>query len=242
MLNIVATGLPSALARFAVGNSLAAKQDRADNARATAELVTLKAYNPKRLEQIDFLRIAEEHGVEPWKLHGLTDIESRRGGFDNDGRAIIVPELHKFSEFTFRAYDATDPDLSIRNWTHPAKVKAGHPYTLDNPGRWDILARQAALNFDAAVRAASWGAFQIMGFNYAVLNFDTPLDLVRRVYEGERAQLDLAVRYLIAEGGFDPLLKGDFYRASIVQNGTGKPKEYAAEWKAASLKRREQYA
>ena len=242
MLNNVARGLPSALARFAVGNSLAAKQDRANNARVTAELVNLKAQNPMRLERIDFQRVAEEHGVEPWKLHGLTDIESRRGGFDNDGRAIMVPELHKFSEFTLRAYDETNPDLSIRKWIHPARVKAGHPYTLDNAGRWDTLARQASLNADAAVRAASWGAFQIMGFNYAALHFDTPLELVRRIYQGERAQLDLAVRYLIAEGGFDPLLKGDFYRAAIVQNGTGKPNEYAAEWKAASLKRREQYA
>lgn len=242
MLNIVANRLPGAVARFAVGNALAAKQDRANNAATMAYLVGLKAQNPSRLERIDFQRVAEEHGVEPWKLHGLTDIESRKGGFDNDGRAIMVPELHKFSEFTFRAYDESDPDLSIRNWIHPAKVKAGHPYTLDNPARWDVLARQAALDFDAALRAASWGAFQIMGFNYQALNFDTPLDLVRRVYEGERAQLDIAVRFLIAEGGFGPLLKGDFYRAAIVQNGTGKPREYAAEWKAASLKRRELYA
>lgn len=242
MLQAVAKVMPAPIARFAVGNSIAAKQDRAENARRVADLVCLRAQSPRRLEKIDFIRVAEEHGVEPWKLHALADIESRRGGFDNDGRAIAVPELHKFSEFTFRAYDKTDPDLSTAKWVHPAKVKPGHPYTLDNTGRWDILVRQAVLDFDAALKASSWGAFQIMGFNFAKLNFDAPIELVRRVYEGERAQLDLAVRYLIAEGGFDPLIKGDFVSAAIVQNGPGKPKEYAAEWRTASKTRQGQYA
>lgn len=242
MLSTVAKLMPATLARFAIGNSVAAKQDRSLNAARVAELVSLRPSTPERLQTLDYRRVAEEHGIEPWKLHGMADIESRRGGFDNDGRAIMVPELQWFSEFTFHAYDKTDPDLSIPKWIPPAKVKSGHPYLLENLGRWDVLARQAAIDFDAAIKAASWGAFQIMGFNFNKFNFSNPFELVQYVYQGERYQLDLAVRYLIADGGFEPLLKGDYYRAAIVQNGTGKPKEYAAEWKAASEARRGQYA
>lgn len=241
MLSTVAKTFPGPLTRFAVGNAVAAKQDRAQNALRVASLVGMQPLRSSRLEKSDFVRVGEERGVEAWKLHGLTDIESRRGGFDNDGRAIMVPELHKFSEFTFQAYDKAHPDLSAKKWIHPAKVKPGHPYTLDNSGRWDVLARQAALSFDAAIKAASWGAFQIMGFNYKALNFDTPLELVRAIYEGERRQLDLAVQFLISQGGFEALLRGDYFRAAIVQNGTGKPREYAAEWKAAAEMRRGQY-
>jgi len=241
MFMAAASLLPGSIARLAVGNSIAAKQDRAENARQVAELVCLRPESAERLATMDFRRVAEESGIEPWKLHGMADIEARRGGFAANGRSISVPELHKFSQFTFRAYDKTHPDLSIEKWIHPSKVKPGHPYRLDNEGRWDILARQAALDFDAAIRAASWGAFQIMGFNYRKLGFDAPMELVRYVYRGERAQLELAVRYLIVDGGFEPLLKNDYVSAAVVQNGPGKPKEYAAEWREASEKRRKEF-
>lgn len=228
--------------RLTVGATLEQKQDRALNAALMSELINLKPGNPARLDKSDYVRVAEAHGVEPWKLHGLADIESRRGGFDNFGRATILPELHQFSKRTGHVYDKEFPALSIPVWIPPGKVKAGHPYKLDNLARWDLLAQQAALNFDAALEASSWGALQVMGFNYRKVNFDSAFDLVRYVYQGERQQLDIAVRLLLADDGLEPLIKGDYYRAAIVQNGPGKPKEYAAEWKHAANERKGSYA
>lgn len=233
--------LAQAANRLTVGAIRDSKQDRAVNAAAVAALVCMRPVNPTRLQKADYVRVAEERGVEPWKLHGLTDIESRSGGFDNHGHAIMVPELHQFSKRTANAYDVKFPDLSIPKWIHPAKVKKGHPYLLDNLGRWDILARQAALNFDAAIASASWCAFQCMGFNFKKLNFNSPIELVQYLYLGERQQLDVAVRLLIADDGFEALVKGDYYRAAIVQNGTGKPKEYAADWARAANIRKGNY-
>lgn len=234
--------LMRAAIRLTAGAALDAKQDRAVNAALVAELVNLQPGDPARLGRVDFVRVAEERGIEPWKLHGLADIEARRGGFDNFGRATMVPELHQFSKRTAHAYDVKHPTLSIPKWIHPSKVKKGHPYLLDNLGRWDILAQQAALNFEAAIQSASWCAFQIMGFNFRKVNFDSAFDLVRYLYQGERQQLDIAVRLLIADDGFDALIKGDYYRAALVQNGDGKPKEYAAEWARAANERRSGYA
>lgn len=224
-----------------VGRLKADKQDRAANQRRIAALVDWRPPTAARLEMKDFRRAGEEHGIDPWKLHGWLDTESSRGGFDEFGHAIMVPECQEFSKRTAHFYDNTDPDLSFAHWVHPARVKSGHPYTLDNTGRWDVLVRQAVLSFDAALESASWGAFQIMGWQFEKLNFDDAHELVSAIYQGERGHLDLAIRLLVAEDGFEALLSDDWLTAARIWNGGGKAEEYASDWAKASASRKELY-
>jgi hypothetical protein len=236
---------PKAVVRAVTGVTVGAvrdaKQDRARNAQLMAELVSLRPENAKRLDESDFRRVGEQHGVPPWKLHAMADIESNRGGFDADGRAIVVPELHQFAKRTAHAYRTSHPEFYQAEFIVPSKVPRGHPYKIDNAGRWDVLARLAALNFDAALESTSWGAFQLMGFHWRLFNFSSPLDLVRALYESERRQLDFAVRLLIAGDGFDALCAGDWKTAARCQNGPGNVASYAAKWEAAADKRRALY-
>lgn len=53
-----------------------------------------------------------------------------------------------------------------------------------------------ALNHEAALSAASWGRFQIMGFNHKIAGFDTVDALVEAMFQAEGKQLDAFVNFI----------------------------------------------
>jgi hypothetical protein len=232
--------------RVTVGNALSAKQDRAENARRLADLIGLRAGDPRPLTRADYVRVAERYDVEPWKIHGVVDQEVPNGsGFDTEGRMICVPELHQWSKRTAFAYAKKCPDLHQDKFIQPSRVPKGHPYRLGNTDRWDVLARMAALDFDRALESSSFGAFQFMGFNWKKLSgpsYESVFDLVKYLYTGHRAQLDVIVRLWIADGGFEPLRRGDWVSFAKVQNGPARAIAYAGELREKAENRRIVYA
>ena len=53
-----------------------------------------------------------------------------------------------------------------------------------------------AIDGDAALNSASWGRFQIMGFNHSACGYKTVIGFVRAMYESEGKQLDAFVAFL----------------------------------------------
>lgn len=245
----------NATIRFAVGNSVAAKQDRAINARRMAELITLRATDPRPLSKLDYIECGERHDVEPWKLQAVAYQEAPGGsGFDKNGRLMAVPELHQWTKRTAHAYDKTNPEFFQDGFIHPSKVGKNHPYRIcyngdrstANEARWaEYIGPMAAIDFDRALESTTFGAFQFAGFNWRKLTnpvFDDVFEVVKYLYQSQRSQLDIACRLLIADGGFEPLRAGDYQSFAKVQNGTGRYVAYAAEVKEKADHFRGQYA
>lgn len=244
----------TAIIRNTVGNGLAAKQDAVANQARMAELIQLRAERPDPLSKPDFIRVAETYDVDPWKLHAIALQEAPNGsGFDADGRLIAVPELHKWTERTAHAYDLKYPEFRQDKYIDPSLVGKNHPYRIKydnssrraNEARWgEYIAPMAAIDFDRALESTSWGAFQFMGFNWRKLVrpvFDDVFDVVKYLYTSQRAQLDVAVRLLIADGGFEPLRRDNWTAFAKVQNGTRRPVAYGAEVKAKADILKRQY-
>lgn len=235
------------LLRATIGNTMAAQQQRADNARRMANLITLRAGDQRPLTKIDFIRVAEEYDVEPWKLQGLALQEVPNGnGFDVNGRLVAVPELHIWTSRTAHAYDKKYPEFFQDGYIPPGKVRAGHPYRVNNEKRWgNYIGSMAAIDFDRALESTSWGAFQFMGFNWRKLKspaYENVFEVVKYLYSNQRAQLDVACRLLIADGGFEALRKGDWTTFGRVQNGRARPAAYGAEVAEKAEKFRSHYA
>lgn len=233
--------------RATVGNTLAAKQDRAENAARMAKLVNLRAKDPAPLTKNDFIRVGETYDIEPWKLHGLADQEVPNGnGFDAEGRLIVVPELHQWTKRTAHAYDTRYPEFFQDGFVQPSKVPKRHPYRMKNPDRWsEFLAPMAAIDFFRALESTSFGAFQFMGFNWRKLTsptYENVFDVVEYLYSSQRAQLDVACRLLIADNGFEALRAGNWTKFARVQNGSGRPVAYGQEVAAKADARRSYYA
>ncbi len=113
-----------------------------------------------------------------------------QGAFDTQGRPTILFERHIFSKLTGGAYDANYPDLSNR-------FPGGYGTFSSQYSR---LQRAAALDLEAALKSASWGAFQLMGGNFACTGCDGVASFVGSMRSGIGAHLDAFAAFILANG------------------------------------------
>lgn len=133
-------------------------------------------------------------GVEIAAIKAVAEIEAPRGGFDAQGRLTILFEPHIFWK-----------ELRKRN-IDPSKLQKKNPDLLNpvwNPKlygkfsiQWDKMSRARLINEDAALSSASYGAFQIMGFNYKSCGFSTVKAFVTDLEKGEANQLNAFCNYI----------------------------------------------
>lgn len=148
------------------------------------------------LTENDFSRGAEAIGCEVAAIKAVCAVEAPHGGFLSDGRPTILFERHIFSQRTNGVYDAKYPDISNR-------TPGG--YGADGTNQYDRMGRAAVLERGPALMSASWGKFQIMGFNYAACGFDALQSFVNAMYESEGRQLDAFIAFVLHEGLADEL-------------------------------------
>lgn len=142
-----------------------------------------------RLSEEDFKRAAEALGTAVNVVKAVTAVESRGEGFLPTGEPVILFERHIFSRETNRRFDASHPDISNRK-------PGGYGSTSSQHKR---LQRAAALDREAALRSASWGLFQIMGFNHEAAGHSTLQGFINAMYRSEGAQLDAFVDFIKAD-------------------------------------------
>lgn len=72
------------------------------------------------------------------------------------------------------------------------------PYPKTQDARYRQLARAIAIDEAAALKSASWGLGQVMGFNHALCGFDTVQEFVRAMMLSEGAQLYCMARFIVS--------------------------------------------
>lgn len=113
-------------------------------------------------------KLAKQLGTEVASLRAVAEVESRGEGFLPDPSTLpkILFEGHVFHRLTQGRFDVDHPGISYTKWDR-AK------YSGSLQGEWERLDTASALDRSAALESASWGAFQIMGFNYAACGYST---------------------------------------------------------------------
>ncbi len=118
-------------------------------------------------------------------LWAVLTVESRGFGFLSDRRPKILFERHIFHKETGGRFAAQAPDLS-----NPQQGGySGGATEYDRLARALALCRGAGLGDEPALRSASWGLGQIMGFNAIAAGFTGAADMAARMAEAEDAQL-----------------------------------------------------
>lgn len=151
---------------------------------------------------------ATKIGCQVAAVRAVIDVESR-GGFLADKRPKILFERHYFSRLTGRKHDGTHPAISNPKWGGYKGKEA----------EYDRLGQAIALDRDAALRSASWGAFQIMGDNYRLCGFQNAEDFVAAMVSGEPAQLDAFVAFVKKNHLDDELIRTDWAGFARGYNG-----------------------
>lgn len=220
--------LGSAIEKFQKGACAMAKQDgRVDPNGFTMQRLAMTLIPRPRhkifmsqcwvtgpaLTEADFRAAATALGCETEAIQAVAIVETKRAAHDEMGRPTILFERHKFRDATNRAYNTTHSDLS--------GPQGGYGTFSAQYGK---LYRAATLNEDAALRSASWGAFQIMGFNYATAGYGTVAAYVDAMIGSQANQLKAFVAHVRAESGLrNAIIKKDWATFARLYNG----KDYA---------------
>ena len=178
-----------------------------------------------RMSEGDIATAAEALGCEVAAVKAVIDVESR-GGFFADNRPKILFERHVFSRLTGGRFDANHSGIS-------SKTPGGY---TGGPPEYGRLAEAIALDRAAALKSASWGAFQIMGENFGVAGFADVESFVQAMCQSENNQLRAFVGFVRGNGLADELQRHDWAGFARGYNGPNfKKNNYDAKLAAAFL-------
>jgi hypothetical protein len=150
------------------------------------------------LPLVDIKKAAAQIGLEPCTILAVLSVESSGSGFLPDGRLKILFEGHVFwRELQKRGIDSVPLAKKFPNIVYPRQD--GKQYR-GGAAEWERLNAAALINRPAALCSASWGLFQIMGFNYAACGFDSVEAFVAAQEQGEAEQLESFCAFLKSQG------------------------------------------
>lgn len=177
-----------------------------------ATAAKMDPYIQKRyLKEQDFVDAAFKLSVETACVKAVQQVESRGSGFLDDGRLIILFERHWFFKLLNEKLEK-NPGLGKQicqklNLSVPAgqqfdgalkthlSLHMGDIYDSKAGGyqggvaEHTRLTKAISIDTECALRSASWGLFQIMGFHYALLGYASAQQMVDEYNIGERNQL-----------------------------------------------------
>jgi hypothetical protein len=124
-------------------------------------------------------------------LWSVLSTETSGCGFQSNGRPKILFERHVFHRLTDGKFDSQDPDVS-------APTAGGYGASGDH--QYTRLQAAMLLDKDAALKSASWGLGQIMGFNFKAAGFGDVDDMIAAFANSEDAQLGGMVAFMATSG------------------------------------------
>ena len=166
--------------------------------------------------------IAVKLDVDPAAVLAVAEVESGGGHNLPDGRPKILFEAHWFGKLTGYRWNDTHSNISTRDWDRSLYVGGA--------GEYGRLEAAMALDREAALKSASWGLFQIMGFNHKACGFDTVEAFVDFIKGPDDADMEAFINFVKAN---PPILKAlrekDWKAFALHYNGPGAVASYSAK-------------
>ncbi|WP_222565092.1 N-acetylmuramidase domain-containing protein [Novilysobacter antarcticus] len=180
-----------------------------------------------QLTMADYQRAANALGVDVATVRAVAEVESSGGGFLADGRPKILFERHIFARETGGRFNGSHPGISGPAGGYGAG--GAHQYTR--------FEQAFALDPVAAMKSASWGEFQIMGFNHKMVGYDSVGKFVDAMRSSAGSQLDAFVSFIESAGLKGKLQNKDWAGFARGYNGPGYAKNnYDGKMAAAYAK------
>lgn len=171
----------------------------------------------KRLDDVDLPKLGAHLGVGEDEIHAVLDVEARSRGFDRQGRPAMLFEPHIFYRELpeNKKAQAVKQGLARRRWKRD--------YPKDSYPR---LKKAMNIDKEAALRSASWGLGQIMGFNCKLAGYDTAEEMVADFLDDEENHLAAMVQFILSAGLDDELRNHDWHGFARGYNGSGYKKNH----------------
>jgi hypothetical protein len=160
----------------------------------------------KKLQEQDFIDAAALLNCDIAAIKAVAEVESLGGGFKND-LPVILFEGHWFWTLTKGKFGHT-------NYSYPKWTKKF--YSMNQHARLESAAQK---DRNAALQSASWGMFQIMGFNFKKAGFKTLQEFINAMFKSEREHLLAFCNFVIASGIDDELREHKWDQFAYIYNG-----------------------
>lgn len=130
----------------------------------------------------DIKSVVTPFGLDPYFTYAVATIESNCKGYRNNGFPVVRFEKHVFKRYLKK-------NKSTQHLVRKAECIKG--------SGWD--AYQAALQIEPhyAKLSTSYGMFQIMGFNHAVVGYDTVEEFVEAMEASIFKQIEAFCKFII---------------------------------------------
>lgn len=167
----------------------------------------------KKLDAWDYGRIGKRITVGEDEIRAVVEVEASGSGFDGQGRIKMLFEPHVF----WRELGEGKRALAQRQKLAYPKWGAA-PYPKDSYPRLEAAIR---IDRTAALRSASWGLGQIMGFNCKAAGYQTAAEMVDAFADDEEHHVEAMVRFIVSENLDDDLREHRWDGFARGYNGAG---------------------
>jgi len=158
----------------------------------------------QKLTELDFQNAAKLLKCKVAAVKAVAEVESSGDGFLSDGRVKILFEGHIFHKYTKGIYSGRYPTISYPKWTREFYTK-GKTADIRGDGELKRLEKARELDNIAGLMSASYGKFQIMGFNFAACGYTDVVTFFDDMQKNEGEHLNAFCKYVISNGLDDEL-------------------------------------
>ncbi len=156
--------------------------------------------------------VCDHMGIKAAELWVVLIVETSGCGYLPDRRPKILFERHIFSRETESRFDVSNPAISNRT---PGGYGAG------GANQYSRLQQALALDRGAALRSASWGIGQVMGFNAEIAGYDDVEAMVAAMVVSENEQLGAMAAQIMHNSLHKALSAHDWAGFASGYNGPG---------------------
>ncbi len=191
-------------------------RDHTKNKPRSTPKKTVKT-NAKTLTFSQINNFAKQLKIEPAAMRAVIEVESSGGGFLPDGRPKILFEGHIFwSLLEGKGLKPRKLCKGNENILYPRWTKKHYK---GGAAEHDRLERAKRIHEEAALSSASWGMFQVMGFNYYMTDYKNVSDFAAAQYFSELEHLKAFLGFVESKKLLPHLRSHDWAKFARGYNG-----------------------
>lgn len=162
----------------------------------TIDTAITKLIDKKYVRTRDIAEIAKSIKIEPAALLAITSVESDGSGFLPDGRCVILFERHIFYREIVKRFGERRANELSSKYPNICFITRSQTAYFGKGREWERLNQARNIDAQSALLSASWGMFQIMGFNFSTCGYKDVGKFVADMCESEKFQIQSVANFI----------------------------------------------
>lgn len=172
------------------------------------------------LSELDYQNLSKKLNLETKLIKTVEKVESSKSAFYDSGRPTLLFEAHIFYKY-LKSLERKDPDVYIKSHSNILSKNWNRNLYIGGEKEYSRLMEAWGLSRKASLYSASYGAFQICGFNFASCGCKDVFEFVGKMFKGKKEQLELFGNFISSTGKIKYLRDHDWAGFAKSYNGSG---------------------